>query len=222
MKFVIVGFGRVGMRTARTLRDEGYAVTIVERDPAKADRARQEGFDVVEGDGGDESVLESAGLEEVDGLGALTGDLNTNFSACVVGDAHGCRTVLRVGEDFSDELYEKYTENVDEVIYPERLGAAGAKTALLGGDFNVIADLAEELSIASVTIPEESPVIGERVIEVELPGEAHVYAHGRPDESMTIPLPQTVIEAGDSLAVLADPATLSEVRTVLRGESAAA
>ncbi len=222
MKFIIVGFGRVGMRSARTLRSEGHEVVIVDHDRERVERAEDEEFRVIEGDGGQEAVLEKAGLEDADGLGALTGDLNTNFSACVVGDAHGCRTVLRVNEDFSEQLYERYTDSVDEVIYPERLGAAGAKTALLGGDFNVIADLTERLSVASVTVPEGSPVIGDRVIEIELPGDARIYAHGRADESMTIPLPQTRIEAGDSVAVMTDPEILADVRAALRGEAATA
>ncbi len=222
MKFIIVGFGRVGMRSARTLQNEGHEVVVIDDDRERIERAEDEGFRAIEGDGGEESVLKEGGLDDADGLGALTGDLNTNFSACVIGDAHGCRTVLRVNEDFSEQLYERYTDSVDEVIYPERLGAAGAKTALLGGDFNVIADLTERLSVASVKVPDGSPVIGERVIDIELPSDARIYAHGRDDESMTIPLPQTRVEAGDSVAVMADPELLADVRTTLRGEEATA
>ena len=222
MKFVIVGFGRVGIRTARTLDSEGHEVVVVDNNTEKVERAKKEGFEVIEGDGSTEAVLEQAGLDDADALAGLTGDLSTNFAACVVGDAHGCRTVLRVSEDFSDELYEKYADSVDEIIYPERLGAVGAKTALLGGDFNVIADITENLAVASVKIPEDAPVIGDRVIEVELPGGARIYAHGREDEPMSVPLPRTTIEAGDSVAILADPNILTEVRTTLRGESAAA
>lgn len=220
MKFVIVGFGRVGMRTARTLETEGHEVIVVEQDPERVERANNEGFKVIQGDGSTEEVLEQADLAATDALGGLTGDLNTNFLACVVGDAHGCRTVLRVNEDFSDELYDKYASSVDEIIYPERLGAAGAKTALLGGDFNVIADLTEELSIASVEIPDGAQVIGKRVVAIELPGETRIYAHGRADEPMSVPLPRTRIEAGDSVAILTDPDTLTEVRATLRGEPA--
>jgi trk system potassium uptake protein TrkA len=221
MKFVIVGFGRVGMRLARVLQTEGHEVVIVENAHEKVQRARDEGFTVVEGDGSDEAVLEQADLETADAVGGLTGDLNTNFAACVVAKAHGCRTVMRVSEDFSEDLYQQYVEDVDEIIYPERLGAAGAKTALLGGDFNVVADLTENLSVSSVEIPGQSPVIGTRVIELELPGEARVYAHGRAEDPMTIPLPQTTIEAGDRLAVMADAAVLSAVREQLRGSEAA-
>ena len=222
MKFVIVGFGRVGMRTARTLQSEGHEVVLVENDPDKIERAKTEGFEVVEGDGSEEDVLASAGLETADAIAAVTGDLNTNFSACMVGKHYDCRTVLRIDEDYREEIYEKYAEDVDDIIYPERLGAAGAKTALLGGDFNVLADITEELSAATVKIPAGAPVVGDRVVTLELAGDARIYAHGRANEPMTIPLPQTEIEAGDSIAIIAPPESLEGVRERLRGESPAA
>ncbi len=221
MKLIIVGFGRVGRRTAETLRDEGHTVVIVDNNRKKVERAEESGFEVIEGDGGEEAVLGRAGVADADGLGGFTGDLNTNFAACVIGDAHGCRTVIRVSEDFNTELYERYSDNVDEVIYPERLGAAGAKTALLGGDLNVLADLTEQLSVASITVPDKSPVIGQRVINLDLPNGAQIYAHGREDEPMTIPLPQTTVEAGDSLAVVTSSETITAIRERLTGEQAA-
>jgi trk system potassium uptake protein TrkA len=211
MKFVIVGYGRVGMRTARILGSEGHDLEIIEVDATKVKRAREEGFTAHQGDGDDESLLEAAGIETADAIGALTGDLNVNFSACMIGKHHGARTVLRIDEDYREEIYEKYASEVDEIIYPERLGAAGAKTALLGGDFDVLSDITEELSVATIRIPEGATVVGRRVVEVELPGKSRIYAHGRHGEAMSIPLPQTEIEAGDSIAVMTAPGTLEEI-----------
>ncbi|ERJ05364.1 TRK potassium uptake system protein [Halorhabdus tiamatea SARL4B] len=215
MEFVIVGFGRVGMRTARVLAEEGHDVTIVEVDATKAERAREEGFETVRGDCNDEDVLEAAGIATADAIAGLTGDLNANFAACMVGKHHGARTVLRIDEDYRQELYEKYASDVDEVIYPERLGAAGAKTALLGGDFNVLADLTEDLTVASIRIPEGSPAVGTRVVTLDLPGDAQVYAHGRDDEPMSIPLPRATIQAGDRIAITAPPDRVADVRASL-------
>lgn len=213
MKFVIVGFGRVGTRTARILDSEGHDVAVVEVDSTKIDRAREEGLTAFEGSGDDESLLEEAGIETADAIAALTGDLNVNFSACMIGKHHDARTVMRIDEDYRQEIYEKYASEVDEVIYPERLGAAGAKTALLGGDFNVLADLTEKLSVATIDVPDGADVVGERVVDVELPGNARIYAHGRRNEPMSIPLPGTTIEAGDSVAVTTDPDSLAEIRS---------
>jgi len=212
MKFVIVGYGRVGIRTARILREEGHEVVVVDNDPEKADRARTEGFETIEGDASEENVLDQTGLETVDALGGLTGDLNVNFAACMVAKHYGCRTVLRIDEDYREEIYQKYADDVDEIIYPERLGAAGAKTALLGGDFSVVSDLTEKLQLSVFTLREGSPLIGERISSVDLPSTARVYAHGRERESLTIPLPGTRIEANDRIAVIVQTEAVEDVR----------
>ncbi len=216
MRFVIVGYGRVGIRTAQILSKEGHEVVIVEGNPDKVARARDDGFETIEGDGSDENVLIEAGIDSADAIGGLTGDLNVNFAACTVGKHHGCRAVMRIDEDYREEIYQKFADDVDDVIYPERLGAAGAKTAMLGGDFDVIADLTENLQLTTITIPDDSLVVGTRVQAVKLPTNARIYAHGRNRERMTIPLPGTKLEAGDRVALIASQEALPTVRERLQ------
>jgi trk system potassium uptake protein TrkA len=222
MRFVIVGAGRVGLRTARVLAEEGHEVVLVEQDGKKVERARTEGFSVIEGDGSNEEVLQGADLERADAIAGLTGDLNVNFAACMVGKHYGCRTVLRIDEDYREEIYGKYASDVDEVVYPERLGAAGAKTALLGGDFNVIGDLTAGLALTTMTIPPDSPAVGQRVNDLDLPADALVYAHGRVDERLTIPLPGTTLEADDTVAMVVERGVMDEVRAALLGDEGGA
>ncbi|SDM99408.1 trk system potassium uptake protein TrkA [Halogranum gelatinilyticum] len=217
MRFVIVGYGRVGSRTARILMEEGHDVVIVENVHEKVERASEAGFEVIEGDGSNETVLEKADLDSADAIGGLTGDPNINFAACMIGKEHGCRSVLRIDEDYRKEIYEQYAEDVDEIIYPERLGAAGAKTALLGGNFNAIGELTQHLQLSTVTIPSGSPVVGKRVSDIELPQSARLYAHGRGREPMTIPLPGTTIEEGDHVSLILEQEAIGEVRQALIG-----
>jgi len=220
MKFVIVGYGRVGIRTVDILDSEGHEIDIVDNNPEKVERAEAAGFSAHLGEGDDEAVLQKAGVETADSLGGLTGDLSVNLGACVIGDAYGCRTVMRIDDDYHTEIYEKYAAEVDEVIYPERLGAAGAKTALLGGDFEVLGDLTARLSAVTVTVGANADVVGQRVVEVDLPEGALVYAHGRSHEPMTIPLPQTEIEPGDEIAFIAEPDLVDGIRERLGGSKA--
>ena len=220
MRFVIVGYGRVGSRTARILTEEGHEVTVVDDDPDRVDRAGRNGLAVVHGDGADESVLIDAGIESADAVGSFTPDLNVNFAACMVGDHHGCRTVLRIDEDYREDIYEKYAAEVDEIVYPERLGAAGAKTAILGGDFNVVADLAANLQLTVLEINEGSPAVGKRMSELELPDCARIYAHGGAREPLTIPLPGTELAVGDEIAIITETDRADEVRSALLPTSA--
>ena len=219
MRFVIIGAGRVGSRTARVLREEGHDVTLVERDETKARRARNQGFEVVLGDGSREEILEEAGIDGADALGALTGDLNTNFAACMIGKHHGCRTIMRIDEDYREDIYRKYADEVDEVIYPERLGAMGAKNALLGGTIRAIADIAQHLQVVELTITEGAPVKGYTMGELQLPADATVLAFGKEDGTLEIPTADESLEEGDRVVVLADFAVLSDVRQILVGET---
>jgi len=218
MRFVIIGAGRVGLRTARVLREEGHEVTLVERGAKRVKRARDQGYEVIEGDGSREDVLNEADLSSADALGALTGDLNVNFAACMIGKHHGCRTVLRIDEDYREEIYRKYAEEVDEIVYPERLGAIGAKNALLGGDIRAIADIAQNLQVVELTVTDNAPTRGYTISELQLPADATVLAFGKRDEALQIPSPDESLETGDRLVVLADFDVLSDVRQILVGE----
>ena len=222
MRIVIIGAGRVGLRTARVTASEGHDVTLVEHDVEKADRARNDGFDVIDGDGSSEDVLESAGLDNADALGALTGDLNTNFVACMVGKHHGCRTVLRIDEDYREEIYRKYADEVDEIVYPERLGAIGAKNALLGGNVTAIADLAENLQVVQFTVTRDAPMHGYTISELELPSRARLLAFGKKDGALGLPLPDETLDVGDRIAVLTEFDALDGVRQILVGTEAPA
>jgi trk system potassium uptake protein TrkA len=222
MRFVIIGSGRVGLRTARVLKDEGHEVTLVEVDDDRTERAREAGFEVVEGDGSREEVLDRAGVAAADALGALTSDLNVNFAACSIAKHHGLRTVLRVDEDYREEVYQKYADQVDEIVYPERLGAIGAKNALLGGSVRAIADIAQNLQVVLMTVTDDSPMRGYSIEEVALPAQARILAFGKADRPMGIPMTDDSLETGDRLAVLADFEVLGEVRQLIVGESGVA
>jgi len=218
MRFVIVGAGRVGMRTARVLREEGHETVIIEPDETKVSRLRDEGFEVVHGDGSNEETLLAQDFEDADGVAALSGDLVVNFVACMVGSAHDCRTVLRVDDDYREYVVRKYAVDVDEVIYPERLGAIAAKNALVGGNVKAVADIAQNLQLVQLTVTPESPMQGYSLSEIELPADARILAFGKADEQLALPEPDTSMEAGDRLVVIADFSVLHDVEQIIVGE----
>jgi len=219
MRFVIVGAGRVGLRTARSVTDSGHEVVVVESDPERAERARTEGFEVVEGNGGLEETLRSAGIETADGLGALTGDLNANFAACAVANEYGCRTVMRIDEDYREDVYRTYVDSVDAIIYPERLGAILAKNALVGGNSRAIADIERNLQVVEFTIAPDAPMRGYTLSELELPGRARLLAFGPADGKFEAPTPDEMLGVGDRLVVLADSDSLDDIRRIIAGDA---
>jgi len=219
MRFAIVGAGRVGRRTARVLREEGNDVVVLETDPAIVERLREEGYDVVQGSGLEEDDLLSLDLEHVDAVGALTSDLTANFVVCMVAKSLDCRTVMRVDRDYREQLVYKYATDVDEVIYPERLGAIAAKNALAGGDVRAIADIAQDIQLVQLTVTENSPMRGYTLSELELPADARLLGFAKGEASIGLPDEDVSIEVGDRMIVIAGLDVLGDVRQIVVGET---
>lgn len=218
MRFVIVGAGRVGMRTARVLREEGHEIVIIEPDETKASRLSDEGFEVIQGDGSDEKTLLEQDLREVDGVAGLSGDLVVNSIACMVAKSHDCRTVLRVDSDAHEDVFRTYATEVDEVIYPERLGAIAAKNALLGGSVRAVADIAHNLQLVELMVTPESPMRGYSLSELELPADSRMLAFGKADGRLQLPDADASLEVNDRVVVIADFSVLREVEQIIVGE----
>ena len=219
MKFVIVGAGRVGLRTARALADSNHEVTLVDSTSEALDRARAAGFPVVEGDGAREEVLVAADIEDADAMAALTGDLNANFAACLIAKQYGCRTVMRIDEDYREAVYREYADQIDEVVYPERLGAIAAKNALVGGSVRAIADIERDLQLVEFTVTESSPMHGYNLSELELPGRARLLAFGNDEEPLRLPTPDDTLDAGTRLVILTAFDKLEDVRHIVVGDT---
>jgi len=219
MRFLIVGAGRVGLRTARSVRDSGHDVVVVEVGREAAQRAREEGFEVTVGDGALETTLEAANLSAVEGVAALTGDLNDNLAACTIADQYDCRTVMRIDEDYREGIYREHVDVVDEVVHPERLGAILAKNALVGGNSRAIADVEMSLQIVEFTITENAPMRGYTLRELELPGPARLIAFGPQGKPLDLPQSDRTLSPGDRLVVLADSERLDDVRRIVVGET---
>jgi trk system potassium uptake protein TrkA len=219
MRFVIVGAGRVGRRTARVLAGEGHDVELVDLRHEQVEQLRREGYTVIEGDGAVEETLIGVGLTDVDGLAAVTGDTMTNLIACMIARAHNCRTVLRVRTDYQEYVLRKYASDIGEVIYPERLGAIAAKNALMGGDVRAIADIAQDVQLVELTVTESSPMRGYTLSELELPGGSRLLGYGKAGEPVGLPEEDISLELGDRLIVIAEFDRLGDVRQLIVGDA---
>jgi trk system potassium uptake protein TrkA len=218
MRFAIVGAGRVGRRTARVLQEEGHDVTVLELEASIVERLREEGYDVIHGSGTKEDDLLALDLEATDAVGALTSDLTTNFVTSMVAKSFDCRTVMRVDRDYREQLVRKYATEVDEVIYPERLGAIAAKNALVGGDVRAIADIASDVQLVQLTVTEASPMRGYTLSELELPADARLLGFAKRGEPVGLPDEDVSLETGDRLVVIAGFDVLADVRQIIVGD----
>ena len=79
-RWIVCGYGRFGQAVTADLRRAGLEVTVVERVPELAQAARDDGVEVVEGDGTEEGVLAQSRPQQAVGLVAGTDNDTTNLS----------------------------------------------------------------------------------------------------------------------------------------------
>ncbi len=110
MYIIIVGCGRTGALLASSLTDKGHRVTVVDEDNATFARLGS-GFRgrTVHGVGFDRDVLLRAGIEEADGLAAVTNDEMANLVVAYIArhHFHVPRVVARLYETERAVLYER-------------------------------------------------------------------------------------------------------------------
>ncbi len=78
--YIVCGFGRVGSTVARELRQSGREVVVLDVYPESVERARADGYAIVEGDATDDAILRLAGIERAAGLVAsIDSDANNVY-----------------------------------------------------------------------------------------------------------------------------------------------
>jgi len=212
LRVVVVGGGRVGLRTAELLHDRGHAVIVIERDPARAD-AISDAYvaTVIEGDATRPSVLKQAGLDRADALLALSGSTGTNLAVSLATDrlSPGTQTVMRTDEGGIEE----YAEYVDTVIFPERAGARVAANAI-EPELRALEGVRGDLDVLEVTVAESAPVAGRTLDAVSLPTGCLVVSDS---DGTSIATADTELVAGKTYVVAAEPSVSDEVRRLFRG-----
>lgn len=80
MHYVIVGCGRVGRNLTEYLLNHGHSVALIDKNPDRFRKvARHENLTTLVGIGFDRSILESAHIENADGLAAVVSGDNANI-----------------------------------------------------------------------------------------------------------------------------------------------
>src|SRR5918911_2130884 len=83
MYVIVVGGGKVGYYLTKHLLERGYEVTLIEKDPKRAETlTSQLGEVVMVGDGDEMAFLATTGMERAEVMVAVTGDDEDNLVAC--------------------------------------------------------------------------------------------------------------------------------------------
>jgi voltage-gated potassium channel len=200
---VIVGGGRVGRATARSLLAAGTSCRIIEKLPERV----QEGLDYVMGDAADLSVLQEAGIEQASAVVVTTHDDDMNLYLTLY-----CRRLRPEAEilgrvNLDRNLSTMHRAGADFVLSYASMGANEAWNALRV-DASVL--LAEGLVVFRVPVPDA--LAGRTLRETDIPAETGCSVIGimRPDGCRTDLDPDAPLPADADLVLVGDD--IGEVR----------
>lgn len=219
--FIICGAGRVGHSVANELRAYAAPLVFIEKDPAQAQWAVDEGIPVVMGAAATEEVLSHARIEHARGLiSAVTSDADNLY---IVLTARGMRPDLRIIARVSEEtaIPKLRRAGANEVLSPYR--GVGRRIAQLMLRPHVIDFLeaavfgtVRDLQIEEVPVSQRSRLEGKTLVQCEI-GKTGVILLGL--KTATGPLtfnpgPETVVHAGDFLIAIGKPEHLKLLETL--------
>ncbi len=128
MRILVVGAGDVGLQLSRRLSQERHDLTIIEQEPIRAMRAREQldAF-VVEGNAASYDTLRQSGIERMDIVAAMTNNDDANVMVCRIAKKAGtAMTIARVrNPEFtaSSFIFTPEELGADHIIHPEKEAA---------------------------------------------------------------------------------------------------
>ncbi len=219
MHIVIMGCGRVGSLIAHILEDQGHSVAIIDQDP-ESFRKLHPGFkgSKITGIGFDRTVLTEAEIERADAFAAVSSGDNSNvIAARVVRESFGVeRVVARIYDPRRAEVYQRL--GIPTVATVRWTADQMLRRLLPEGAEPLWRDPSGKIVLAEVAAAGDW--FGEKVSTLEEKANARIGFITRLGESM-LAGPNTVLQEGDVLHVLAEEADLARIAGVCsrpRGE----
>lgn len=202
------------------LLDTNYHVTIVNHSREMSERlALIEGITIILGDGTNPYILDEALASEADIAIALTANDEDNLVFCqLVKEMFGVkRTISLVGDSLKKQFF--YDMGIDGVVSAMSMISEVIKQEAVLSDMAHAVPVGEgRVQIVEVSIPKDSPIIGQNLNDIELPKDVIVGTVLREDYTI-IPSGDTVIHRGDVLVVLATNKQESKAIEVLTGKA---
>lgn len=212
---LLCGLGRVGGRVLESLRALGANVTVVDWH-AKPGDPRYAGVTVITGDCKQADVLERAGVRDAGAVVIVTSDDLCNVSTALLARRLNptCRIAVRM---FNQNLIPRLGVAVKNTVALSVSALTAPLMALtaVSGDSLAAFDLSGvPQQLLELTIPPDSPLLGERVSAVASARRLLVVAHrraGEPPRLLDEVDGDAVIEAGDRLIVCGPPADVAQL-----------
>jgi len=216
MRIVIAGAGTLGRRVATYTREQ-HDVLVIEQSRTRAEALEEElHVKVLVGDADELSVLLDAGVDRADVFVASTGHDEDNLVACLLAkNEYKVRKVIAAVRNPRNRWLFNRSWGVDVAIDSAEIVTKLIEEEATLADVVTLLDLREgEVTVSSMQINEDHWAAGKTMRELGLPEGCVVAAllHGN---QIVMPKPETVVEAGDQLLIIAGPGAECTIREEL-------
>ena len=203
MYVVIVGCSESGYHLSKALIAGGHEVVVVDKNPDRFQLLTEElGSVALLGDGTDEATLKRAGIARADVVVSLTGNDATNLviSQMTKHIFQVPRTMALIKDPKNEPIFHQI--GVDVVVNSTHLVLASLEEGVPGRPLVHLMNLrVPGMELVSVSIPEDSNIIGKRLSEIKLPPNSFISLMIKKDGA-TLPTGRSVVEPNDELVAV--------------------
>ncbi|HOT06999.1 MAG TPA: Trk system potassium transporter TrkA [Methanotrichaceae archaeon] len=220
MRILITGAGEVGYHVARALLEE-HDVTVIDQSHEACQRLEGMDVKVLEGNAANASLLNSAGLKDMDVVLAVTGNDEVNIITCIIAGNRGVtQTIARVSNpEYTDQPVKHRRQiGISYMICPELVMAEELARTLYFPSMLMNRQLAGgkvELIEFKVT---ESMLLTGPISGIAFPKNCKLVAINRSGEIM-IPRPDDTIRPQDHLIMICHSEALPALRSAIHEEN---
>ncbi len=203
MRIGIAGAGNVGRSVAQELLDYGHKVLLIERERRRFEPHTVPAADWLLADACELSALQEAGAQTCDVMIAATGDDRANLVVGLLAKTEFAvpRVVARINDIDNQWLFSQ-DWGIDVAVSTPGALAAGVEGAIDVGHLIRLMGLREgHAALTKLTLPQDNPLIGQRVDQLDLPGNTALVTLLR-GNTVLVPRPEDTFEAGDELLLI--------------------
>ncbi len=215
MRVAIAGAGNVGRSIARELISNGHQVLLIEKDPSSITPDSVPGAEWFQADACELQTLEEAELENCDVAIAASGDDKVNLVHSLLAKTEfGVpRTVARINHPGNEWLFDE-AWGVDVAVSTPRIMSALVEEAVATGDLvRLFTFNKSSTNLSEIRLPRQSPFVGRRIRDLELPREVTLVAIIR-DGIPLLPERDSALEALDEMLFVASQDSESELSSM--------
>lgn len=218
MRIVIAGAGKVGYYLTKTLNEEGYKVSTIEKDYNLCERlAKEVDSLVIHGDATKLSDLEEVGVQKADVLIAATGKDEENLMICQMAKLNfGIKkTIARINNPKNEEICKAL--GVEFTVSSTAIIANIIEQEAIADQFKTLLTLEKgQVSMIEMTVEWNAEVRDQKIKDITLPEEsilASIIRRGH----VIIPRGDVVLEEGDHVIALVHVNNKKELENLFIG-----